>query len=188
MKGIERQTDRNGFMAALQDMNPDLFLPEEWDAEQRNRALEMVRPPKTRTSMFTLIPMLCRGRECPFVKMCPLFPEGLAPIGAPCPIEMASVSDFMQGYMEDLGVDIDNLVEVSMIRDLVDQEIQYLRKTKILSQEHFIQENVIAVDQDGNPVVRKELHLAVELEDRLHRRKKRSWSMKTAISATARNS
>lgn len=82
------------------------------------------------------------------------------------------VSQFMQEYMDDLGVDIDNLVEVSMIRDLVDQEIQYLRKTKLLSDEHFIQENVIAVDEDGHPVVRKELHLAVELEDRLHRRKK----------------
>jgi hypothetical protein len=59
-----------------------------------------------------------------------------------------------------------------MVRDLVDQEVQYLRKTKLLAKEHFIQENIIGVDQEGNPILKKELHLAVELEDRLHKRRK----------------
>jgi flagellar L-ring protein precursor FlgH len=39
-------------------------------------------------------------------------------------------------------VNPNNLVEVSMVRDLVDQEVQYLRKTKLLAKEHFIQENI----------------------------------------------
>jgi hypothetical protein len=59
-----------------------------------------------------------------------------------------------------------------MVRDLVDQEVQYLRKTKLLAKEHFVQENIIGVDQDGNPIFKKELHLAVELEDKLHKRRK----------------
>ena len=59
-----------------------------------------------------------------------------------------------------------------MVRDLVDQEVQYMRKTKLLAKEHFIQENVIGIDQDGQPILKKELHLAVELEDKLHKRRK----------------
>jgi hypothetical protein len=47
-----------------------------------------------------------------------------------------------------------------------------MRKTKLLAKEHFIQENVIGVDQDGQPILKKELHLAVELEDKLHKRRK----------------
>jgi hypothetical protein len=74
--------------------------------------------------------------------------------------------------MNQLEVHPDNLVEVSMIRDLVDQEVQYLRKTKLLAKEHFIQENTIGVDEDGQPILKKELHLAVELEDKLHKRRK----------------
>jgi hypothetical protein len=74
--------------------------------------------------------------------------------------------------MDQLEVHPDNLVEVSMIRDLVDQEVQYLRKTKLLAKEHFIQENIIGVDESGQPIMRKELHLAVELEDKLHKRRK----------------
>ena len=85
---------------------------------------------------------------------------------------MGMVSQFTGEYMEQLDVSPNNLVEVSMIRDLVDQEVQYMRKTKLLAKEHFIQENVIGVDQDGQPILKKELHLAVELEDKLHKRRK----------------
>jgi hypothetical protein len=59
-----------------------------------------------------------------------------------------------------------------MVRDLVDQEVQYIRKTKLLAKENFIQENIVGVDDSGKPILKKELHLAVELEDRLHKRRK----------------
>ena len=37
----------------------------------------------------------------------------------------------------------------------------------------FIQENVIGIDSNtGEPIMKKELHLAVELEDKLHKRRK----------------
>jgi hypothetical protein len=75
--------------------------------------------------------------------------------------------------MDQLDVSPENLVEVSMIRDLVDQEIQYMRKTQLLAKEHFVQENIIGIDQNtGEPILKKELHVAVELEDRLHKRRK----------------
>ena len=85
---------------------------------------------------------------------------------------MSFVAQFTAEYMEQLDVHPDNLVEVSMIRDLVDQEVQYIRKTKLLAKEHFVQENIIGVDKDGSPIIKKELHMAVELEDRLHKRRK----------------
>jgi hypothetical protein len=86
---------------------------------------------------------------------------------------MSMVSQFTSEYMHQLDVSPDNLVEVSMVRDLVDQEVQYLRKTKLLAKEHFIQENIVGIDPNsGEPILKKELHLAVELEDRLHKRRK----------------
>jgi hypothetical protein len=110
--------------------------------------------------------------NCIFASTCPLLKENLAPKGSPCPIEMSIVAQFTSEYMQQLDVVPENLVEVSMIRDLVDQEVQYIRKTKLLAKEHFIQENIVGVDQNGQPILKKELHLAVELEDRLHKRRK----------------
>lgn len=164
--------DKKRFLEQMQQLRPDLFFPEGWTKEQKEKAADMVRPMKMRTSLFTSIPMRCYAEKCQFADICPLMQEGLAPKGLPCPIEMSAVQQFMTEYMLELGVESDNLIEVSMVRDLVDQEIQQMRKTWVLSREHFIQENVIGIDPDGKPILRKELHQAVDFEDRIMRRKK----------------
>jgi hypothetical protein len=171
MANIEKN-NKIDFMKSLESLRPDLFFPEQWTDEQKDKALDIIRPQKTRTTMFASIPMRCDGSKCIFANTCPLLKENLAPVGDPCPIEMSMVSQFTYEYMNQLDVSPDNLVEVSMVRDLVDQEVQYMRKTKLLAKEHFVQENIIGVDQDGSPILKKELHLAVELEDRLHKRRK----------------
>lgn len=172
MSEIEKANNKNSFMHDFEALRPDLFFPDTWTDEQREKAVELVRPQKTRTSMFSSIPMNCEASKCTFADTCPLLKENLAPKGKPCPIEMSIVAQFTSDYMHQLDVHPDNLVEVSMIRDLVDQEVQYIRKTKLLAKEHFIQENIVGIDNNGQPILKKELHLAVELEDRLHKRRK----------------
>lgn len=172
MSNIEKANDKNGFMKEFESLRPDLFFPDHWNDEQINKAIELVRPQKTRTAMFSSIPMNCEAEKCVYASTCPLLKENVAPKNKPCPIEMSMVSQFTTEYLEQLDVNPNNLVEVSMVRDLVDQEVQYMRKTKLLAKEHFIQENVIGIDQDGQPILKKELHLAVELEDKLHKRRK----------------
>ena len=172
MSNIEKANDKNGFMKEFESLRPDLFFPDHWNDEQINKAIELVRPQKTRTAMFSSIPMNCEAEKCVYASTCPLLKENVAPKNNPCPIEMSMVSQFTTEYLEQLDVNPNNLVEVSMVRDLVDQEVQYMRKTKLLAKEHFIQENVIGIDQDGKPILKKELHLAVELEDKLHKRRK----------------
>ena len=172
MGNIEKFNEKDKFLKQFESLRPDLFFPEEWSDEDKSKAVELIRPQKTRTTMFSSIPMNCEAAKCIFASTCPLHKENLAPTGNPCPIEMSMVAQFTAEYMDQLEVHSENLVEVSMIRDLVDQEVQYLRKTKLLAKEHFIQENIIGIDHDGNPIMKKELHLAVELEDRLHKRRK----------------
>ena len=171
MSNIEK-ADKNSFMKDFESIRPDLFFPDHWTNDQKEKAVDLIKPQKTRNTMFASIPMNCEAERCIFAETCPLLKEMLAPRGKPCPIEMAMVSQFTTEYLEQLDVNPNNLVEVSMVRDLVDQEVQYLRKTKLLAKEHFVQENIIGVDGDGNPIMKKELHLAVELEDKLHKRRK----------------
>ena len=171
MSEIEK-SNKNNFMKQFESLRPDLFFPETWTEDEVEKAVDLIRPQKTRTAMFSSIPMNCEAEKCIFASTCPLLKENLAPKGNPCPIEMGMVAQFTMEYMEQLEVNPNNLVEVSMIRDLVDQEVQYLRKSKLLAKEHFIQENIIGIDKDGNPIFKKELHLAVELEDKLHKRRR----------------
>ena len=173
MSEIEKIDQKNNFIKSFESLRPDLFFPEEWDQSQIEKATELIRPQTTKNAMFSSIPMSCQSSKCVYASTCPLYAENLAPHGKPCPIEMSMVSQFTSEYMHQLDVSPDNLVEVSMVRDLVDQEVQYLRKTKLLAKEHFIQENIVGIDPNsGEPIMKKELHLAVELEDRLHKRRK----------------
>jgi hypothetical protein len=172
MSELEKPDNKNNFMKQFESLRPDLFFPDHWTDDQKEKAVDLIRPQKTRSAMFSSIPMNCEAEKCIFSSTCPLMKENLAPKNKPCPIEMSMVAQFTAEYLEQLDVNPSNLVEVSMVRDLVDQEVQYLRKTKLLAKEHFIQENIIGIDRDGQPILKKELHLAVELEDKLHKRRK----------------
>lgn len=160
------------FLEEFKELRPDLYFPENWTQDQKDQVLEEIRPNKIRSGMYSAIPMRCLAEKCVFASTCELQKKGIAPRSFPCPYELSIVAQFTEEYANELNVDYDNLIEMSQIRELVDQEVQYMRKTKVLANEHFIQENVVGVDNDGNPIFRKELHLAVELEDKLHRRKK----------------
>lgn len=111
--------------------------------------------------------------NCPYAAVCPLLAENNAPIGHKCPIEMGIVIEFGNNLMREFGVDPTNLVEVSMVRDLVDFEVQYMRAMKILAQEHFISEVPVGVDANGEVIVGKQLHQAVEYEEKILKRKER---------------
>lgn len=170
---VEEFSDKSSFMKHFEELRPDFFLKEMYESpEIREQVAESIRSNNTRTVMFSSIPMKCRAAKCEFADTCPLQQQGIAPLDKKCPYEMSMVSDFMSNLMEDLTVDPENMVEVSMIRDLVDQEIQHIRKSNFLAREDLIQENVIGLDNENRPIIKKELHLAVELEDKILKRKK----------------
>jgi hypothetical protein len=171
--GEIEKTGKESFLKDFESLRPDFFLSNLYsNSKDLDIAADAIRPSKTKTSLFSSIPMRCTAEKCPFADTCPLQQQSIAPVGKPCPIEMALVSQFMESIMTELNVNPDNLIEVSMVRDLVDQEVQQLRATKILAKESFIQENIIGIDDQGRPIIKKEMHLAVELSDKLLKRKK----------------
>lgn len=173
--------EKEAFFREFASMRPDLIYSEGWSEGERDQAIEMLRPTKVKTGLLSSIPMRCYGEECAFAPSCPLLKENLHPEGDPCPIEAAAVHQFFSDYVEELEVDVTRMVEVSMVRDLVDQEIQQMRKTWLLSQEHFIQENVAGVDSEGNVVTKSELHQAIDYEERILKRKEK---LRNALLAT----
>lgn len=172
MSEIEKYETKEDFLAAFKDMQFGELLPEKYTSKQKEAIAEATKPSRTKTSMYASIPMHCRGEKCSFADTCPLMKQKIAPVGSACPIEMAMVVQFTGDYMEQLNIDEDNLIELSLVRNLVDYEVQYLRASKFLAKESFIQENVVGIDQNGEVILKKELHLAVELQEKLLKRQK----------------
>lgn len=169
------------FFNEFERTRPDIVYAESWSPEQKQAASSMLRRGRSKINMLSVIPLNCKGPDCIYAFMLPEVHEEKPELSKPCPVESAAVHEFFWDYVEELGVDVARMVEVSMVRDLVDQEIQQLRKTIVLSQEHFIQENVVGLDPQGNVVTSKDLHKAVEYEERILKRKEK---IRNALLAT----
>lgn len=172
MSDIEKYDHKEEWIKEFTNQRPDLFFPESWNDVDKADAVSEIRPKKVKSMMYSSIPMTCKGDKCQVASTCPLLKKNLAPVGDPCPIEMAMVIEFMRDYTELWGVDENNLAEVGMVRDLVNQEIQHIRQTKVLADENFIQDTVVGINErTGDPIIRKELHVAIDYEDKILRRK-----------------
>lgn len=162
---------KKSFLEQLEETYKDDFLPKDWSDKQKEKVLKMTDKDNTKKMIISAIPMDCKGHRCQFASTCELQQNNEAPVSSKCPYEFALMRHFMADFIDQLGVDLDNTVEVCQVRDMVNQEVQMLRANKLLAQESFIQENAVGIDSDGDPIFRKELHLAVDLEDRLHKRR-----------------
>lgn len=171
------------YLERMAQADPSLFFPEVWSADEIERGLAALGGgPKLKRGSITSIPRKCDPGMCPSGELyCPVLKAGLDPTGYKCPVEMALVEHLFWAYVNELGVDTSQIVEVGMVRDLVDQDIQMIRKSEILADEGFIKANCVGIDASGKPVFREELHMAVELEDRILKRKE---AIRKALLAT----
>lgn len=171
MREIEPIDRKKQFLAQFENLFEEDYLPAGWDQKKKDKVAELTSPSRTKKAMFSSIPIVCRGDKCVYAEVCPLLKENVAPVGYACPIESKLVANTMGAYIEQFDIEDDNFIELSMVREMVDLEVQYMRQNKMLSMEHFIQENVVGIDADGDPILRKELHIAAELGEKLHKRR-----------------
>lgn len=180
MNELERLSPKEEFLKQFQDNFQEQYLPDKYTPEQKNEIIKHTSKSRIKTSMFMSIPMHCKGPDCSFADTCPLQQQNIAPVGNACSLELGMIANFMGDYIEELDINPDNLVELSQVRDLVDLEVQYIRKSKMLAKEDFITENVAGIDSDGDPIMRKELHLAVTYEDGILKKKAVIWKQMIA--------
>lgn len=171
MKEIEPFDSNSQFMQDFKELFSSSLVPIDWDDDKKARVEELTTASRLNTSRVASIPMICKASKCPSRHYCPLYKENIAPLGMPCPIETKLIMMMMIQVMEELEVNPTSTIEVGMVRDFVDQEIQQIRKQNLLAQEDIIQENVVGIDESGEPIMKKELHLGVQWEDKIHKRK-----------------
>lgn len=170
--------DKKDFMDKLDDLKPE---PYSQTPEMQQSYEAMFAPNQVKTGMLATIPSTC-GPKCLYGSSCPKKqnPDQFDP-DANCPVESALVHQLFQGYVEDLEVDVSRFSEVALVRDLVNQDVQQMRASAVLSKEHFIQEIVAGINENGEVVTQPDLHKAVDYEDRVLKRKEK---LRNALLAT----
>lgn len=127
--------------------------------------------------MFASVPLICKDSKCPYSPVCSI-PSGQRTVGGRCPVEIGAILSRFESWCRHFLIDIEDefikdedLVDASLIRDLVDNEIQTMRaENKLAISGDFIGETINTVDNKGNPwyenVVTPEAEFKLTLQDK----------------------
>ena len=161
--------DKQGFLDKVgSTVAADLF-PDTWTPSQVSKASTELFDNRFANGLWSKIPMVCR-KGCPHESngQCKLSNK---PRGARCPEELAYVELLMSKYLESLAISFDDMAQVSLVRDLVDVEIQQLRKQGILAQQDMLIEQSMGTDRQGNELTQIIENPLLNTDERLTRRK-----------------
>ena len=127
--------------------------------------------------MFSSIPIICKGQDCAYKDVC-MISQGQRTIGQRCPMEIAAIlARYEQWCMHfdiDTSEDVLNakdLVDATLIKDLVNVEIQMLRaENKIALNGDFMSDTLLDIDKKCQPyfgkIVSPEMEFLMTLQDK----------------------
>lgn len=138
-------------------------------SERARQALERANSIQlARHGFYASIPIICRGPRCPYAATCQLLKEDLAPVGERCPLEIAAAQRLFQAYVDELKIDPDSAVDLTLVRELISLDIAILRcENKLAADADFVQEVAVAVTPRGHVITKPEIHRAAEYKDKL---------------------
>ena len=135
---------------------------------------------KLKHGMFAGVPIICRADDCPYVDVCVI--DVLDRVkGFRCPMEAGAIMARFEAWCRHFQIDLtcstirdEDLVDVSLIRDLVDNEIQTLRaENRIALNADFVGKTLVEVDKKCNAyyedAVTPEASYKLQLQDKKYK-------------------
>lgn len=128
--------------------------------------------------MFAGVPIICRDNTCPYVTVCTVSPMDRL-VGSRCPMEAGAIVSRFNAWCSHFKVDLkggaikdEDLADATLIKDLVENEIQTLRaENRIAMNADFIGLTISQIDNKGK--VYKEETVTPEAEYKMNLQEKR---------------
>lgn len=127
--------------------------------------------------MFSGIPIVCKGANCVYKDVCMISPSQRS-VGKRCPMEIAAILSRYEQWCMHFGIntqddmlDPKDLVDATLIKDLVNIEIQMLRaENKVALSGDFMSDTLLDIDKKCQPyfgkVVSPEVEFIMTLQDK----------------------
>lgn len=155
-------------------------VPSPWKVSERQRKniSKGVAMFNTSFGLYAAIPMLCKGEECPYATLFPELHEGGMEDGERCPVEVSFVMSKYKSYIDELGIEEEDAVDMSLLRDLIDCDVQILRAdNKIALEGGFTEQQVVAVGDNGKAVYREEITATANYKDKVQSKRNRTLEL-----------
>lgn len=136
---------------------------------------------QTKHGLYSSVPIICRAETCPYAEACELVQMNIAPFGEKCPMEIAAMEDLFMRYCRELDVDPsdpEQQIDSILIKEVVDIDISLLRCDKKMAiNADFIIDNIVGFTDDGDALVKKELHPLTDYKERLRNQKYKTLNL-----------
>ena len=147
---------------------------------------------RIQTGLHAVAPIMCLGpNKCPFIDRCPIperdsnnklqyGPDANYPMGRECILEKFYMQQKLVEYVSHLNVDPGNPVEMSVVNELALIDLYKNRTLMIMAVgdkagqgRDFMRVDVLGFSESGDKAEQAKLHPAVDMLDRLERRRER---------------
>lgn len=148
-------------------------------SEKATKAVQLSRSvQKTKHGLFANIPIVCQGPVCPYGETCMALGNDVAPEGEPCPVEIAQILELYDKYTEELKIDTTQMVNLSLLKSLIDAEITIARCEAILAKDaNIIQELVTSVLPNGRVIKNPAPHIALDIKAKAIKQKNEAMQL-----------
>lgn len=171
----EGQTEQRGL---TQKKLP--ILPSAWQISDKGvEAIQKgVAMHQTTYGLYSSIPMICKAEECQYADVCPILRDGACTAGERCPLEISLILAKYEAYMRELDIRTEDAVDMSILRDLIDCDIQIMRsENKMALDGDFTKFVVVSISDSGQPVYSEEITKAAQYKDRIQAKRNKALEL-----------
>ena len=153
-------------------------MSELWNLPKDSNLDKYAKMYKTKHGMFAGVPIICKGEQCPYKGVC-IVDEDSIVVGTRCQMEAAAVLARYEMWCNHFNIDIsgkeikkEDLVDATLVRDLVENEIQLLRaENRIALNSDIVGKTIVEIDRQCR--VYKETTILPEVQYKLQLQDKR---------------
>lgn len=178
----EKVEEQLQVMLKEQKTQEDLLktVPSTW--KMSSKGLDAVKKSvalyNTEFGLYASIPMICKGDECIYATMFPHLHEGLSESGERCPVEVAFILSKYDAYTKELEIEKEDAVDMSILRDIIDYDIQIMRaENKMANDGDFVKDVIVSVNENGAPIMQEQITKAAEYKDKIQTKRNKSLEM-----------
>lgn len=157
---------RNKLEKALCDNN-NIWNYSNLGLEAKAAATKLV---SSKNGLYSKIPLLCKGKHCPYKDSCKLLPFELAPVGEYCPVETSQIELTVAKYANEFGIAEEDFTDQNILKEIVNLEIIMERCKALMAIEQSPVVDVItAITETGDTWTHPEISKAFEIYDKCQR-------------------
>lgn len=137
--------------------------------ESKKAAMTML---STKNGMFAKVPLICKGKVCPYSQTCELLKYDMAPVGEYCPTELAQIDIRAMGYSSDIDINTASFTDKNLLSELITLDIMLERCKALLAKEGTpVLDMAIGADREGNEIVQPTVSKAWDAYERMSKKR-----------------